>query len=262
MAIPAKNVLGNPNVTEGNFQIAIEQLRESVIGSGKAYDSANTYSQYDTCIYNGVTYYSKINSNTGNTPAVGANWGLESDLLGNDKLDKDFSILTSKTTPLDTDVFSLWDGAIKKVSWVNIKETLKTYLETLFIKKIVSPITSALVKINADGTLNNANIEQGTTGNILVGGAVDNGVDLLQINGSISNIASTNLYINLNTLPSFCIKTVVNSSCLNIPVSDWGFVEQFSDGGSFAYQTFVPLLSTRLFIRNKVAGSWGSWVEK
>ena len=75
MAIPAINVLGNPNVTEGNFQIAIEDLRKSVIGSGKEYDAANTYSQYDTCIYGGVFYYSKINSNTGNTPTVNANWG-------------------------------------------------------------------------------------------------------------------------------------------------------------------------------------------
>lgn len=81
MAIPSKNVLGNPNVTEGNFQIAIEQLRESVIGSGKAYDSTNTYMQYDTCVYNGITYYSKINSNTGNTPSVGVNWGLIGDLF-------------------------------------------------------------------------------------------------------------------------------------------------------------------------------------
>ena len=81
MAIPAKNILGNPNVTEGSFQIAIEQLRESVIGSGKVYDSANTYMQYDTCVYSGVTYYSKINLNTGNTPSIGTNWGDVADLI-------------------------------------------------------------------------------------------------------------------------------------------------------------------------------------
>ena len=81
MAIPEINVLGNPNVTEGNFQIAIEDLRKSVIGSGKAYDSSNTYSQYDTCVSGGIVYYSKINSNTGNTPTVGINWGLIGDLI-------------------------------------------------------------------------------------------------------------------------------------------------------------------------------------
>lgn len=81
MAIPSKNVLGNPNVTEGNFQIAIEQLRESVIGSGKTYDSANTYDKYDTCVSGGVTYYSKVDGNVGNTPSIGANWGDYTDLL-------------------------------------------------------------------------------------------------------------------------------------------------------------------------------------
>jgi len=82
MAIPVKNVLGNPNVTEGNFQIAIEQLRESVIGSGKAYDSANTYMINDTCVYSGIIYYSKIDNNTGNTPVIGTNWGDIADLIG------------------------------------------------------------------------------------------------------------------------------------------------------------------------------------
>jgi hypothetical protein len=47
----------------------------------KAYDSANTYSQYDTCVSGGIVYYSKINSNTGNTPAINANWGLIGDLI-------------------------------------------------------------------------------------------------------------------------------------------------------------------------------------
>ena len=81
MAIPNKNVLGNPNVTEGDFQLAIEALRESVIGSGKVYDSANTYMANDTCEYNGVMYYSKINNNIGNTPSIGANWGDYADLI-------------------------------------------------------------------------------------------------------------------------------------------------------------------------------------
>lgn len=81
MPIPNKNVLGNPNVTEGDFQIALESLRESVIGSGKAYDSANTYAQYDTCVSGGITYYSKVNGNIGNSPAINTYWGLKTDLL-------------------------------------------------------------------------------------------------------------------------------------------------------------------------------------
>ena len=109
MAIPAINVLGNPNVTEGNFQIAIEDLRKSVIGSGKAYDSANTYSQYDTCVSGGLVYYSKINSNTGNTPAVNENWGLIGDLItgivhnvGNESIAGIKTFTTSPVVPTPT----------------------------------------------------------------------------------------------------------------------------------------------------------------
>ena len=79
--VPNKNVLGNPNVTEGDFQLAIESLRESVIGSGKVYDSANTYAQYDFCTYNGISYYSKVSGNIGNTPAINTYWGYTTDIL-------------------------------------------------------------------------------------------------------------------------------------------------------------------------------------
>lgn len=109
MAIPAINVLGNPNVTEGNFQIAIEDLRKSVIGSGKAYDSENTYSQYDTCVSGGIVYYSKINSNPGDTPAVNASWGLFGDLItgvvhnvGNESIGGTKTFTTSPVVPTPT----------------------------------------------------------------------------------------------------------------------------------------------------------------
>lgn len=39
---------------------------------------------------------------------------------------------TAKTTPVDTDVFALWDTVRKKVTWANIKATLKTYFDTLY----------------------------------------------------------------------------------------------------------------------------------
>ena len=39
---------------------------------------------------------------------------------------------TGKTTPADADVVPLYDGALKKVTWTNIKATLKTYFDTLY----------------------------------------------------------------------------------------------------------------------------------
>lgn len=45
--------------------------------------------------------------------------------------------LTEKTTPVDADMISLMDSAasniLKKLSWSNIKATLKTYLDTLYL---------------------------------------------------------------------------------------------------------------------------------
>ena len=125
MAIPAINVLGNPNVTEGNFQIAIEDLRKSVIGSGKAYDAANTYSQYDTCVSGGIVYYSKINSNTGNTPTVGVNWGLIGDLItgvvhnvGNETIAGIKTFSTSPIVPIPTTTGNIitMDNIIQKTA--------------------------------------------------------------------------------------------------------------------------------------------------
>ena len=42
---------------------------------------------------------------------------------------------TAKTTPVDTDVFALWDTVRKKVTRANIKATLKTYFDTLYHTK-------------------------------------------------------------------------------------------------------------------------------
>lgn len=40
------------------------------------YDAGTTYYQYSICQYGGVIYQSLVDSNTGNTPAVGAYWSL------------------------------------------------------------------------------------------------------------------------------------------------------------------------------------------
>lgn len=55
------------------------------------------------------------------------------ELLDN-KLDKDFSAFTDETTPINTDVFPIMktSGVIKKLSWTNIKATLKAYFDTLY----------------------------------------------------------------------------------------------------------------------------------
>jgi hypothetical protein len=60
----------------------------------------------------------------------------------------------AKTTPVDADVFSMLDSAasfiLKKVSWANIKATLKSYFDTFYIGGSVGTTANAVPR--ADGT--------------------------------------------------------------------------------------------------------------
>ncbi len=47
--------------------------------------------------------------------------------------------LTNKTTPIDADYLPLWDSVtsiLNKLSWANLKATLKTYFDTLYASAI------------------------------------------------------------------------------------------------------------------------------
>lgn len=68
--------------------------------------------------------------NAGNNPTTDAvNWVAEESVI--------YSALTAKTTPIDEDLLALGDStssfSLKKLSWANIKATLKTYFDTLYV---------------------------------------------------------------------------------------------------------------------------------
>lgn len=73
--------------------------------------------------------------------------GDETDYLilnnpGGGNLQNEINSATAKTTPVDADVMPILDSAasnvLKKVTWANIKATLKTYFDTLY-KSVTSP---------------------------------------------------------------------------------------------------------------------------
>ena len=96
------------------------------------------YSLGQSVSVSGIYYICKLTHATGQNPtAVGSiywnlaigNWNL--------KVDTNMSGYTSKTTPVDADLLALSDSTstfgIKKLSWANIKATLKTYFDTLYV---------------------------------------------------------------------------------------------------------------------------------
>lgn len=80
--------------------------------------------------------------NVGNNPTTDAvNWVAESVI---------YSALTAKTTPVDADLIALGDStssfSLKKLSWANIKATLKTYFDTLYTVAS-SETTSGIIEL-------------------------------------------------------------------------------------------------------------------
>lgn len=108
----------------------------------------------------GIYYICKLTHATGQNPtdvgsiywnlAIG-NWNLKADKTEVAlKIDKDISPYTSKPTPIDADLIPLSDSAssfgIKKLSWANIKATLKTYFDTLYTVAS-SETTSGIIEL-------------------------------------------------------------------------------------------------------------------
>jgi hypothetical protein len=75
-------------------------------------------------------------------------------------IDKEIHAATTKTTPIDTDEWGVWDSvnsALRKVTWANIKSTLKTYFDTIYQAVLVSGTN--IKTINSESILGSGNIE-------------------------------------------------------------------------------------------------------
>lgn len=80
----------------------------------------------------------------------GTTWGSISSL--------DINALTAKTTPIDTDntVIQEVGGALKKLSWANLKATLKTYFDTIYTTGIKLAADGFSIVKSDNSTIKNA----------------------------------------------------------------------------------------------------------
>lgn len=106
-------------------------------------------------------------------------------------------------------------------------------------------------------------------GNLLVGTSTDNGIDKLQVNGSIS---SGDIHqITFGDLNDYKTRTQVigtyPDTVSNIPINDHGYLEVIVYAPAvWVMQRFTTLGALvapgRIFVRCLVNGVWSAWVEK
>ena len=118
--------------------LAIQTENNAIVANGLAnfqgaWSNSIAYSKGQSIEYpsgSKIYYISKVDNNL-NHAVTDTNYWLYNPI--NDKLDKDFSLLTDKTTPIDTDILAIREtgGLLKKLSWANLKATLAS----LFVSK-------------------------------------------------------------------------------------------------------------------------------
>lgn len=134
------------------------------------------YKQHSRVIgSDGKIYKAKVGTdlapNVNNNPTTDTtNWEID--------IQFDINSLTAKTTPVDTDNLAIQEtgGLLKKLTWANIKATLKTYFDTLYNLYNPTPII-ATGTATFTATTNNISL----TG---IGVGVEIG-DVIQISGAI-----------------------------------------------------------------------------
>lgn len=86
--------------------------------------------------------------------------------------DAKISALTDYSTPLNADVLPIVDTAnttTKKVTWTNIKATLKTYFDTLYVTPTSADVLTGKSISGADNTITNIDLSSDVIGNLPVG---------------------------------------------------------------------------------------------
>ncbi|MCC9066277.1 pyocin knob domain-containing protein [Flavobacterium piscisymbiosum] len=122
------------------------------------------------------------------------------------------------------------------------------------------------------GEINFNNSLMLTGGNVLIGTATDNGVDKLQVNGTISatgisapSLGATNLDTVFDSMPNNSTSTFLannGGATSNAPTSNLCSVNVYKASASYGTMLAIDLSSNKLYTRSSHGSGWAAWVEK
>lgn len=201
------------NLVSTNAQTALEELQGAIneLDSEKAIDTAVVHKTGDETIAGVKTFSS--------SPLI------PSAITGGQAIRYDQSVkLSGDETIAGVKTFS--SSPIVPTPTTDTQAVNKIYVDTKVAK--VTSIDNSIVRFNGTtGEVQNSSVFINDNGNLLVGTSVDNGINKLQVNGSISVVDIINTISSSNTTPQVTIEAVRtndNSGGANILYSLFGDV--------------------------------------
>lgn len=180
--------------------------------------------------------------------------------------DQKISQLTSYTTPLDADVLPVVDTAntaTKKVTWANIKATLKTYFDTLY-QGLDSDLTAWAAKTAPSGVAVGTTDSQTMTNKRITKRVVTvTQAATPAINTDTTDVASiTGLAQAITSMTTNLTGTPVAGDTLMIQITDNGTARAITWGASFASTTTALPTTTVISTMLRVLLQWNTATSK
>ncbi len=185
----------------------------------------------------------------------------------NTKINKS-SIVSTLTSTDDNSVLAASQGPILKGLIDNINTILTSDDTTLDeIQELVNYIKQNRSDLDALGISNIAGLVDALASKANLSGATFTGaIHASKISFDTVNLKNADTDFNTLTTSGFYNLSVTNASTFNAPLVGWFYLEVFThsqDPTAYCMQIATQLtqIIPRRFIRTKVGGAWGNWIE-
>ena len=230
---------------------ATTKAGEASTSAGQASTSATKANQWADNNYNVAVETGKYSAK---------HWSTVAQNTVNNKVDKDISSYANKATPADADLIPLSDSAsgfgIKKLSWANIKATLKTYFDSLYMA------LSGDQTISGNKTFNERVLVSGDSKlGYITGGSVTQITSkstAVTLNKSNGRVIMHNAPLAAGAYTSFVVyNTLCNYGNICVPTLIGGV----SSVNNYSITTFTRESSLEISIKNQTGATLSEAVE-